>query len=133
MEQADNNDSLCFCCGDRNERGLRIVFDHRQGEAEASLEIPSYFSGWKGIAHGGLLSMLLDEVMAHACLSLAESAVTGEMTVRFVKPVATGSRVRLAGEVLETRGRIISTRGCIYDESGAIAAEATARFIAPRA
>jgi uncharacterized protein (TIGR00369 family) len=132
MERATENDAQCFCCGADNERGLHLVFGHRQGEAEASLEIPSYFSGWKGIAHGGLLSMLLDEVMAHACLGLAESAVTGEMTVRFIKPVATGTKVRLVGKVVETRGRILSTRGWIYDETGASAAEATARFIASR-
>ena len=132
MEQMEDNEAQCFCCGERNDRGLHIAFEHRQGEAEASLEIPAYFSGWKGIAHGGLLSMLLDEVMAHACLGIAESAVTGEMTVRFVKPVATGTRVRLVGKVVETRGRILSTQGWIYDESGATAAQATARFVAAR-
>ncbi|MDP3177616.1 MAG: PaaI family thioesterase [Spirochaetaceae bacterium] len=132
MDRDTESDAQCFCCGERNEQGLHIAFDHRQAEAEASFEIPSYFSGWKGIAHGGVLSMLLDEVMAHACLGLAESAVTAEMTVRFVKPVATGTRVRLVGKVAETRGRILSTLGWIYDETGAEAAHATARFIASR-
>jgi uncharacterized protein (TIGR00369 family) len=91
--------------------------------------IPGHFSGWKGITHGGFLSMLLDEVMAHACHGLAESAVTGEISVRFIKPVATGSTVRLVGKVEENRGRLALTRGWIYDESGASAVEATAKFV----
>ena len=129
MEQQIERDAQCFCCGEDNPGGLHLVFDHREGEAETSLVVPGYFSGWKGITHGGFLSMLLDEVMAHACHGLASSAVTGEITVRFLRPVATGTRVRLLGRVEENRGRLATTRGWIYDESGASAVEATAKFV----
>jgi uncharacterized protein (TIGR00369 family) len=130
MEQSIERDSHCFCCGKDNEKGLRLIFTYpEKGAAEASLEVPRHFSGWKSVTHGGFLSMLLDEAMAHACVGTAEAAVTGEITVRFLKPVATGTRVRAAGRVEETKGRIISTRGWIYDSTGAVAAEATARFL----
>jgi uncharacterized protein (TIGR00369 family) len=132
MESVER-DSLCFCCGADNEKGLRLTFSHPEGGmAETSLEVPAHFSGWRRMTHGGFLSMILDEVMAHACLGSAgpgEAAVTGEITVRFLRPVETGSKVRAVGRVEGTRGRIISTRGWIYDASGAAAAEATARFL----
>lgn len=134
MDRVIERDDQCFCCGVDNERGLHLVFSYpRPGEAEAELTIPEQFSGWKRTTHGGFLSMLLDEVMAHACASAgsgaALAAVTGEITVRFIKPVDTGARVRLSGSVAEQRGRIISTRGSVYDADGAAVAEAKARFV----
>ena len=131
MDLSVERDAHCFCCGADNANGLHLKFEYpAPGEAEARLVIPAYFSGWKEITHGGFLSMLLDEVMAHSCIHLAKSAVTGEITVRFIKPVATGTEVRLSGRITETKGRIIATQGWIRDPAGATVAEATARFIA---
>jgi len=138
MEQPIENDAHCFCCGTKNEHGLHLVFLYNDsGEAEASLVVPAYFSGWKSMTHGGFLSMLLDEVMAHACIHSAgpendRTAVTAEMTVRFKKPVETGSRVRIVGKLIETKGRILSTQGFVYDEAGTVAAEGQARFLVSR-
>lgn len=134
MEPSIERDSQCFCCGKGNEQGLHLVFAYpKEGEAEASLVVPGHFSGWKDITHGGFLSMLLDEAMAHSCLGIAESAVTAEMTVRFLKPVATGSRVRIVGKAEEVRGRVIRTSARILDEAGTSCAEASARFLRMKA
>ncbi len=123
-------DSHCFCCGKDNERGLHLTFSYpKDGAAETSLEVPKYFQGWRNMTHGGFLSTILDEVMAHACVSLKQTAVTAEITVKFLKPVETGSRLRAVGEVAGTRKRVIDTKGCIYNEAGAAVAEASARFI----
>ncbi|HET7838312.1 MAG TPA: PaaI family thioesterase [Rectinemataceae bacterium] len=133
MDRPTERDNNCFCCGADNEKGLHLVFSYpAQGEAEASLIVPEHFSGWKRMTHGGFLSMLLDEVMAHACLGAAETAVTGEITVRFLKPVQTGTEVRLQGKVVEKKGRIIHTEGRILDAAGESAAEGRARFVAAR-
>ena len=131
MEQDIENDANCFCCGTENASGLHLAFSYPDtGGAEAFLVIPEHFSGWKNMTHGGFLSMLLDEVMAHACISeTGRTAVTAEMTVRFKKPVKTGSRVRITGSLTGIKGRILSTQGWVYDESGAVAAEGQARFL----
>ena len=63
-------DDNCFCCGTENADGLKLSFTYpERGIAECDLQIPEQFSGWKDVTHGGFLSMLLDEVMAHALLS----------------------------------------------------------------
>jgi uncharacterized protein (TIGR00369 family) len=82
------------------------------------------------MTHGGLLATVLDEIMAHACVGVAQKAVTAEITVRYLKAVETGSAIRAVGKVEEARGRVLLTRGWIYDADGTVAAEATARFIA---
>ena len=126
-------DDFCFCCGQKNERGLRLAISYpAPGRSESGFLVPEWYSGWSGVAHGGLLSTVLDEVMAHACISLGEqaaSAVTAEMTVRFRKPVPTGSRLRAEGWVTQTKGRIIQTEGRLVGEDGQNVAEAHARFV----
>ena len=58
------NDQHCYCCGKKNERGLKLEFAYpKKGTAETSLIIPNYFTGWENLTHGGLISMLLDETM----------------------------------------------------------------------
>ena len=125
-------DHLCFCCGSDNERGLKLAITYpEKGTAETSVQLPSWFTGWRNMTHGGLLATLLDEIMAHACVAIAKRAVTAEITVRFKKPVDTGARIRALGKVEETRGRLLLTRGWLYDGEGAVIAEGSARFIAP--
>lgn len=126
-------DNLCFCCGSDNERGLHLAITHpAPGSAETALTVPDWFSGWRNMTHGGLLSTILDEIMAHACIGVGgrtDSAVTAEITVRFLKPVLTGSRIRATGRVTEVKGRIVRTKGLLIDSEGATAAESAARFI----
>jgi uncharacterized protein (TIGR00369 family) len=131
MDRPIARDSLCFCCGADNERGLHLSITYpEKGTAETSLEVPSWFTGWKSMTHGGLLATLLDEIMAHACLAMAQRAVTAEITVRFQKAVETGARISARGKVEEARGRVLSTHGWIHDAEGSLLAEATARFLA---
>jgi len=128
---AIDRDSLCFCCGADNERGLHLKISYPEtGAAETSLDVPSWFTGWKSMTHGGFLATVLDEIMAHACVGMAQRAVTAEMTVRYQKAVQTGSRLMARGKVEEARGRVLSTHGWLYDAEGSIVAEATARFLA---
>ena len=123
-------DDHCFCCGKENQHGLRLRVDYpERAAAETSFVIPGRFSGWREMTHGGLLSMVLDELMAHACISAGVQAVTAEMTVRFIKPVATGTLVRVVGKVVEERSRLLDTQGWIYDPEGGTVAEGKARFV----
>jgi uncharacterized protein (TIGR00369 family) len=130
MDAMIERDSHCFCCGKDNEKGLRLQIAYpEKGAAETRLTVPDYFQGWRKVTHGGFLSTILDEVMAHACIGISRTAVTAEITVRFHKPVETGARIHAVGKVSDMRGRVINTRGWIYDESGTPAAEANARFV----
>ena len=123
-------DDTCFCCGKNNEKGLHLTYTYpEEGKSRTSLTVPEYFSGWKNISHGGFLSMLLDETMAHACRGKADMAVTAEMTVKYRKPVQTGDDILLEGEVVSVRSRIIETKARIILPNGDTAAEGKAKFI----
>ena len=123
-------DDNCFCCGTDNVDGLKLSFSYpEKGVAECELHIPSRFSGWKDITHGGFLSMLLDEVMAHALLSAGIHGVTAELSVRFRRPVTVGEPVFLRGVLESDRSRICSVAAQISFSDGAKIATGTGRFL----
>ena len=123
-------DNYCFCCGKQNTRGLQLEFRYpEEGKAETELLIPEYFTGWKRITHGGLLAMLLDETMAHACISQAVTGVTVDIQVRYLKPVEVGERIRVAARVARVKSRIIETEADIRDRRAEVVARASARFM----
>jgi len=130
METPLDRDERCFCCGADNQYGLHLSIGYPdKGSAEATFAIPERFTGWREMTHGGLISMVLDELMAHACISAGVRAVTAELTVRFVAPVAIGATVRVLGRVVEQRGKLVATEGRIEEAGGAPIAHATARFL----
>ena len=123
-------DDNCFCCGKQNSRGLQLKFRYpEKGTAETECIIPAYFTGWRKMTHGGFLAMLLDETMAHACISRAVTGVTVDIQVRYLKPVEVGERIRVCGRVARVRSRIIDTEADVRDEAGEVVAKGSARFL----
>jgi len=124
-------DPHCFCCGESNAQGLKLRYRYPQsGEACTSFTIPDHFTGWKEVVHGGLLAMVLDETMAHACASKGLNGFTGEITVRFRRPVRVGTVVQAAGRILSERRRVVTTSAQLT-AGGATIAEAEATFFVP--
>ena len=130
MENKAVNDDRCFCCGKENDRGLKLLFSYpEKGTAETMCEIPAYFTGWRSMVHGGFLAMLLDETMAHACMSGKKLSVTAELTVRYLKPVKAGESVKVKGKIKEIKSRIVETRGWIYNGDRQVIAKGKALFL----
>lgn len=125
-----NDDSKCFVCGKENEIGLKLEInsDKDLQKAWAVTKINKNFCGWKGIVHGGTISTVLDEIMAYAAFTIYESGVTGEMTVRFKKPIPVESEILIEGFVESVKGRICYTKGHIK-MNGEIMAESTGKMV----
>lgn len=81
-------DGGCFGCSPTNPHGLHLRF-RRQGETvHVRHTIADGFHGAPGIAHGGIVATLLDEVScALATFVYDWRVVTGELTVRYERPV----------------------------------------------
>ncbi len=121
----------CFACGQLNAHGLRLAlhFEHRRCWTE--LVIPERFEGWEGLAHGGILSTILDEVMAWALVEQDSWGVTARMTVDFRRPVAVGTAIRAEGEITDARRRLFRTQGRIVDlGTGALLVTAEGVYVA---
>jgi len=121
----------CFVCGKRNQRGLRLDFtkDPENDEIVTRLAFPPEMQGFERIVHGGFVSMLLDEVMAKACLEKGIPAVTAKIELRFKKPVLVGEEIEVRGKVVEVQGKKVFTRARCKGSSGEIKALAEGLFV----
>ena len=121
--------SGCFVCGDKNPHGLRIAFYYDRDQAVGEYTAHEKFQGYQGIFHGGLVSTLLDEIMAKAVLARQRYCMTVEMTVRFRKAIPVGTKLRLTGRITRDRRRLLETAVEITGEDGAVYATATGKYL----
>jgi uncharacterized protein (TIGR00369 family) len=120
----------CFACGTLNVHGLQLDL-HAGGDrcwVETSLD--ERFQGWDGIAHGGIICTILDEVMAWALVDHDLWGVTARMHVEFKRPVQIGAAIRAEGRVVEVRRRIVEAEGFLRDHAdGTILAHSSATYV----
>jgi uncharacterized protein (TIGR00369 family) len=119
------DDGRCFICGKDNPIGLKAEFrtDPVRRRAETQVRIGEQFQGWQGITHGGIISALLDEICAQACMGSGLQVVTSELKLRYRAPVPTGSMVTVVGEVVGERRRLVDVKGWL-ELDGKVMAEA---------
>ena len=126
------DDDGCFACGKSNPFGLQLEFA-TEGEEYVTYFVPEKrHQGWIGIVHGGIVSTILDEVMARHVHILGHSAVTGEINVRFKRPAQVGHRLRFAGRIDEENSRMILCSARATGEDGTLVAEATGKMVRVR-
>ena len=125
----------CFACGSLNIHGLHLELHAGGDRCWTELELDRRFEGWEGIAHGGIVCTILDEVMAWALVDHDLWGVTARLNVDFRRPVPIGRRIRGEGRVRETKRRVIYAEGVLVDaEDGTELARAEATFVgAPEA
>jgi acyl-coenzyme A thioesterase PaaI-like protein len=120
----------CFACGTNNPIGLKMSF-YRQGDAVCSdLVLSPNHVGWQNIAHGGIISTLLDEVMSWTVLYFKKSfAVTRRMEVRYLRPVPVGVALTVRGKITADHKRQICRAGAsLLDDQGKILARGEGEF-----
>jgi len=128
-----DDDHFCFGCGERNPDGLGLAFEYPEPGRCRAVFIPQRrFQGWAGILHGGIIATLLDEALAHAyggpARGAGEAAVTGELSVRFKKPVPTGLPAILEGRVVAVNGRVIEAESRLSSQDGRELASASGKL-----
>lgn len=111
-------DGVCFGCGQKNDRGLRIksYWDADKIHVISTHSPNSRYVGWPSLVYGGLISCLIDchsNWTAMAYHYRAENrepntlpridCVTGELNVKYIKPTPMGTplhlKARIEGEV----------------------------------
>ena len=125
----------CFACGTLNVHGMHLELHASEDVCWVEIVLPERFEGWEGIAHGGIVCTLLDEVMAWALVDHDLWGVTARMSVEFKRPVPIGRLVRAEGRVVSVRRRLVEAAGVVLDVvDGTELARGTATFLgAPEA
>lgn len=105
----------CFGCSPTNTAGLRLEFFETDEGVEVEYVAPGHQAGAPGVVHGGIQATLLDEALcmtAHA--KLGTSVVTGELTIRYIRPVPTATPIIARGRIVENKGKSSFIEGGIY-------------------
>ena len=129
-EQGISFEHWCFACGDENPRGLHVrMYATREG-AFARYTPERAHQGYDGTVHGGIVTALLDEVMAWSMFLRGGWGVTARLTVTFREPVRVGEPLLASGRIARDRGRGVETAATLVRESDArLLAEAEALFL----
>ena len=123
------NSRHCFVCGVENQYGFGLAFyETGPDEVEAEVVIPAKFEGYPGVAHGGIVAALVDEISLRAAMAGRPTRfmVTGRMVIHYRKPVPVGVPLRLVGNVRRRRARTVEAVGRVLMGSEiAVEGEAT--------
>ena len=80
------------------------------------------------MVHGGILSTLLDELMAQCLIKSGIKVVTADMKVRFLKPAPLGIPLIITGTRVGGRNHFHFTKGTVRLSDGVVLAEAEGRY-----
>ncbi|MCF8144882.1 MAG: PaaI family thioesterase [Deltaproteobacteria bacterium] len=123
-------DAYCFCCGKDNPNGLQLsIVNHGPAGVKTDFIAEKRYCGWSGYLHGGVISLIFDELLGWVSFHLGYDAVTARLEVRYRQPVPLESRLILKAALKrEEKGLLdIDTTACLED--GSVAAVGKGRMM----
>ena len=122
------NSRHCFVCGIQNSFGLQLKFyDNGIDKVWTEYTIPEHFQGYPGVAHGGVIAAMLDEVCSRTAMSSDSNhfMMTAKMDIKYRCPVPVDHLLRIIGKLTKSRDRILQAEGYIYLDDETIAAQSS--------
>ena len=120
----------CIGCSPDNPMGLHLDF-WEDGEDVVSRWTPTAdYQGWIDTLHGGVQSLLLDEVAGWVVTrKLQTTGVTSKMEVQYVKPISTyDSLLTIRARISRQMRNVAFIEGEIYDAHGEVCTKATLTY-----
>ncbi|HUR51679.1 MAG TPA: PaaI family thioesterase [Mycobacteriales bacterium] len=97
-------------------------------EVRGTFRLGRRYEGAPGLAHGGVLCLVLDHVLGEAALARRVGGMTVGLDVRFLAPTRLGVELEVSARVARLDGRKVHLEGAISHE-GRPTATATAVFV----
>lgn len=119
----------CLACGPDNPHGHHLVVHRRGEEVHAVHVFDQRHVGAPGIAHGGAVATVLDDLFGFLLYLTGAPAVTRQLEVRYDSPVRLGVAYELVARVVRMEGRKLFVEAEMRDTSGRSVASASALFL----
>ncbi|OLS13052.1 MAG: thioesterase [Promethearchaeota archaeon CR_4] len=120
---------MSFGSSPRNPHGLLLSFWPWAKGCFSKYIIPDHFCSYQGIAHGSIVTCVLDEVAAWAaCYTMLHLVLTHKMEITFLKPVPTKVDLFAISQIMHADAKKILTYSTILNDNGTRLAEATGKF-----
>ncbi len=126
------DNDFCFACGSRNALGLALHFFSEGEQLCTRMSLGPQWQGWQGVAHGGIVATILDDLMSNHLFRLEGIwAVTAELSLRYRLPVPLSEELQFTSTLVSRQGRIWTLRGdCrTLAQPGRVLSSATGRFM----
>lgn len=120
----------CFGCSPCNRAGLHMEF-YEDGDEVVSRWTPRpEYQGWLHTLHGGIQSVLLDEICGWVVFRKLQTAgVTSKMETRFRKSVSTDDNfLTLRARLREQRRNLAVIDARLYNSQGELCTEAVCTY-----
>lgn len=125
-----SDDRWCFACGEKNPSGLKLSFTlGPDGALRTSFAFRKEHQGYTDVVHGGLIGLILDEIMLNLAWRQGIKAVTAALELRFKKAVRVGERVSFEGRIAGRDGRLLRAEAEARDPEGVLVAAAKAKCL----
>ena len=120
----------CFGCSRTNSQGLGLRFWLSEQGCYTRCTIPDYLCGFDGLAHGGIVAFLLDEVAQWTMIAgLGRMGLTREISVRYLKPVPTNTEILAEGQIVNQDDKNVVLRSTIHSTDDVLLAEAESSLV----
>lgn len=129
MNRALELEKDCFACGQDNSMGLHMTFAWEEERYVSRVIMPKEYQSFEDSLHGGMVSLLLDEVIGRSLGSKEIYAVTARLEVDFRQSTPTETELTVAAWWEKQEGRKWYIRGAIYLPDGTVSAEGKALMI----
>ena len=129
IELSFPEDGGCFGCSPSNPSGMQLRFRREGTRVRSRSRIPDRFHGAPGVVHGGIVATMLDEVSCAVAVFVADRfVVTGELVVRYERPVPVETPLELEAEIVgQAHPRYAEIAASIRD-GDTILARSTGKF-----
>lgn len=126
-----NPTNQCFGCGGDNAGGMKLTFEQNNANRKivGRFVLGERYQGGAGFAHGGIIALLLDEAMGKVCRFREVRAVTAELSVEYLRPIAVDKEILVEGREIEMNGRNLFMSGEIRNQNGDVLARGKGRFV----
>lgn len=120
----------CFGCAPGNPVGVRMEFFEDGDDIVSRWQPRPEYQGWLDTLHGGIQSVLLDEICGWVVMRKLQTAgVTSKMETRFLKAVGTdGGPVTLRARLKEMRRHIALVEAELIDSGGSVCSRALCTY-----
>ena len=120
----------CFGCAPNNVVGVKMEFFEDEDDVVSIWKPRPEYQGWFDTLHGGIQSVLLDEICAWVILrKLQTTGVTSKMETRFRKSVSTNdSHIVLRASIREQKRNLITIDAKLYNKEGELCTEAVCTY-----
>lgn len=121
---------MCFGCSPNNIAGLKMTFYEDSDEIVSVWKPESRFQGWHNTLHGGIQTLLMDEIAAWTIArKLQTTGVTSKLEIRFRKALfTTDSYYIIRASIVEIKRNIVTIRSAIYNQANDLCANADCAY-----